>query len=105
MATVFQYSVLYIRYVLITGVLISDIYCTIKLDRFFNLGDRTSSLWMRFESSFDNTPLGEKINHHLKTNCKDYENIHCYLRDFIFMKLVPDTELQLFVSLLYVYLR
>ena len=55
---------------------------------------------MRFESSFNKTPLGEKINQHLMINCKDYENMHHYLRDFIFMKIYPDTESQLFVSML-----
>ena len=59
---------------------------------------------MRFEDSFNNTPLGEIINKHLMTNFKLEENIRYYLRDFIFMKIHPDTEPQLLVSILYIHL-
>ena len=61
-------------------------------------GDLHDSLWMRFESLFNNTPLGEKINQHLKTNHANYQFIILYLRDFIFMEIFPLSSEQFGVS-------
>ena len=54
---------------------------------------------MRFESIFNNTPMGNKINLNLMTNEEDPQYILLYLRDFIFMKIFPYTKDQYGVSL------
>ena len=47
---------------------------------------------MRFESIFNKTPLGEKIIQNLMTNEEDPQCILLYLRDFIYMRIFPDTK-------------
>ena len=53
---------------------------------------------MRFESLFNQTPIGDKIIANLTTNAEDYQFILLYLRDFIFMRIYPYTKDQYGVS-------